>query len=121
MKIIYKLLIIMMVFVGLHSCTEYYDNGKRHPGPEPAEVPEFKAELFEPGVKHIGDTIMLKAELNSVDVSTTTIFRVNGVELKRDYSPLNGNRYIARQIGEYNVVATLDDFTDGFMFEVVRD
>lgn len=118
---IYKLLIIMMVFVGLHSCSEYWDNGKRHPGPEPGEIPEFKAELFVPGVKRIGDTIMLKAELNGVDVSTTTVFKVNGVELKRDYSPLNGNRYIARQTGEYNVVATLDDFTDGFMFEVVRD
>src|SRR5690554_1229595 len=118
---IYKLLILMMVFFGLHSCSEYWDNGKRHPGPEPAETSEFKADLYVPGVKHIGDTIMLKAELDGVDVSTTTIFKVNGVELKRDYSPLNGNRYIARQIGQYNVVATLDDFTDSFTFEVIRE
>src|SRR5690554_3484114 len=119
---IYKLLILLLVFIGLHSCTEYLDNGTKSPGIEPVETPDFVAGLADENIEfHVGDTVVLKATLNEVDVSSTTIFKVNGVELKRDYSPRNGNIFIARNIGEHAVVATLDDFMDAFTFTVVEE
>lgn len=117
---IYKLLLLLLVFVGLHSCTEYLDNGTKNTGPEPGEIPEFKAGLADEENKYVGDTIVLKAELNGVDVTSTTVFKVNGVELKRDYSPKNGNIYVAKSTGEHSVVATLDDFMDSFTFTVIK-
>src|SRR5690554_5165721 len=114
---IYKLLILLLAVTGLHSCTEYLDNGKKYTGPEPGEIPEFVAGLADESIKYyVGDTVVLKATLNDVDVTSTTIFKVNGIELKRDYSPKNGNIYVARNIGDHSVVATLDDFMDSFTF-----
>ena len=119
---IYKLLILLLVFIGLHSCTEYLDNGTKSPGIEPVETPDFIAGLADESIEfHVGDTIVLKATLNEVDVSSTSIFKVNGVELKRDYSPKNGNIYIAKNSGEHSVTATLDDFMDAFTFTVLKD
>jgi len=70
---------------------------------------------------YVGDTVVLKATLNDVDVTSTTIFKVNGIELKRDYSPKNGNIYVARNIGDHSVVATLDDFMDSFTFTIIEE
>src|SRR5690606_10954617 len=61
------------------------------------------------------------AKLNNVDVTSTTTFKVNGVELKRDYNPKNGYTYIAVAEGEHTVVATLDNFSYSFTFEVLED
>lgn len=118
---IHKLLILLLIGTGLHSCTEYLHNGKDTTGPEPVETPEFVAGLADENIKyHVGDTVVLKATLNDVDVTSTTVFKVNGVELKRDYSPKNGNIYVAKSTGEYSVVATLDDFMDSFTFTVTQ-
>lgn len=118
---IYKLLILLLAVTGLHSCTEYLDNGKNNTGPEPGEVPEFVAGLADESIKYyVGDTVVLKATLNDVDVTSTTIFKVNGIELKRDYNPKNGNIYVAKNIGEHSVVATLDDFMDSFTFTILK-
>lgn len=117
-----KLLILLLAFVGLHSCTEYLDNGTKSPGIEPVETPDFVAGLADDNIKYyIGDTVVLKATLNEVDVTSTTIFKVNGVELKRDYSPRNGNIYVAKNIGEHSVTATLDDLMDSFTFNIEEE
>lgn len=119
---IYKLLILLLVITGIYSCTEYLDNGKNTTGPEPVETPEFVAGLADDSIKYyVGDTIVLKATLNEVDVTSTTIFKVNGIELKRDYSPKNGNIYIAKNLGEHSVVATLDEFMDNFTFTIIEE
>lgn len=118
---IYKLLILLLVFAGLHSCTEYIDNGMKDSGYEQAETPVFKAGLVNQEDFYVGDTIVFEAKFNNVDVTSTTIFKVNGVELKRDYNPKNGYIYIAKAIGKHNVVATLDSFTYSFDFEVLEE
>src|SRR5690606_41621975 len=97
---IYKLLILLLAVTGLHSCTEYLDNGKNNTGPEPGEVPEFVAGLADESIKYyVGDTVVLKATLNDVDDTSTTNFKVYGIELKHDYSSIYGNKYIVRNIG----------------------
>lgn len=119
---IYKLLILLLAFIGLHSCTEYLDNGKNNTERDPAETPEFVAGLADENIKYyVGDTVVLQATLNDVDVTSTTIFKVNGIELKRDYNPKNGNIYVAKNIGDHSVVATLDDFMDNFTFTIIED
>ena len=118
---IYKLLILLLAFVGLYSCTEYIDNGIKENGPDMPEIPIFKAGLTEVQDIYVRDTVFLEAELNKVDVTSTTIFKVNGVELKRENNPKNGYTYITKAVGNHKVVATLDGFTYSFNFEVLEE
>src|SRR5690606_40592870 len=96
--------------------------GTKKSGPETSETRGFEGGVADEAAKfYVGDTVVLEATLNEVDVTSTTIFRVNGVELKRDYSPKNGNIYVARSTGEHSVVATLDDFMDSFTFTIIEE
>src|SRR5690606_9546413 len=96
--------------------------GTKKSGPETSETRGFEGGVADEAAKtYVGDTVVLKATLNEVDVTSTTIFKVNGVELKRDYSTKNGNIYVAKSTGEHSVVAVLDEFMDSFTFTILKE
>lgn len=110
----YKLLFLFFALVGLNSCVEYVDNGKKNDGSENPEEKKFTAEHSNPDkAKYVGDTFEFKAMMNNTDVTSSTKFKVNGAEIK-------GNTYIAFKEGENSVVATMDNYTSNFKFKALK-
>lgn len=112
---LYKLLFFLFALVGLNSCVEYVDNGVKPEGGENPEQKKFTAEHSNPTeAKYVGDTFEFKAMMNSVDVTSSTKFKVNGSDIK-------GNTYIPHKIGDHSVIATMDDtYTANFKFKVLE-
>src|SRR5690606_34508848 len=107
-----KLLLFLLALVSLNSCVEYVDNGVVPEGPEKPEEQVFVAKLSEESEgEFVGDEFIFEATLNGVDVTSSTTFKVNGVDAK-------GNVFKAIKEGENAVLATMDDFTSTFRFTV---
>lgn len=112
---LYKLLFFLFALVGLNSCVEYVDNGVKPEGGETPEQKKFTAEHSNPTeAKYVGDTFEFKAMMNSVDVTSSTKFKVNGSDIKE-------NTYVPHKTGDHSVIATLDDtYTATFKFKVLE-
>src|SRR5690606_10430730 len=96
----------------LNSCVEYVDNGTEPDGPEKPEEQVFVAKLSEDSEgEFVGDEFIFEATLNGVDVTSATNFKVNGVDAK-------GNVFKAIKEGENAVLATMDEFTSTFRYNV---
>ncbi|KAA5532883.1 hypothetical protein [Paenimyroides baculatum] len=110
-----KLLFFLLALISFNSCVEYVDNGTGQNGPEKPEEQKFTAEHSNATeAKYVGDKFVFTAMLNSVDVTSTTKFKVNGTEIK-------GNTYTPHKTGSHSVVATMDNFTANFKFTVLED
>jgi len=109
-----KLLFFLLALVSLNSCVEYVNNGTAPDGPETPEEQKYTAEHSNADeAKYIGDKFEFTAMLNSVDVTSTTKFKVNGTEIK-------GNIYTPHKTGSHSVIATMDNFTANFKFTVLE-
>ncbi|UUV22031.1 hypothetical protein [Paenimyroides aestuarii] len=94
---------------------EYVDNGTKPDGPETPEQQVFKAMHSNPEeAKYVNDKFTFEATLNGVDVTSTTKFRVNGVDIP-------GNTYVPFKEGSHSVLASMDDFTASFKFTVLEE
>lgn len=110
-----KLLFFLLAVFSLNSCVEYVDNGTKPEGPEQPEEQKYTAEHSNAEeAKYVGDDFEFTAMLNSVDVTSTTTFKVNGTQIK-------GNVYTPHKTGSHSVVATMDNFTANFKFTVLED
>ncbi|WCM40924.1 hypothetical protein MG290_08085 [Flavobacterium sp. CBA20B-1] len=110
-----KLLFFLLALVSLNSCVEYVDNGTKPDGTETPEQQVFKAMHSNPEeAKYVNDKFTFEATLNGVDVTSTTKFRVNGVDIP-------GNSYVPFKEGSHSVLATMDDFTANFKFTVLEE
>jgi len=109
-----KLLFFLLAVFSLNSCVEYVDNGTKPDGPEQPEEQKYTAEHSNAEeAKYVGDVFKFTAMLNSVDVTSTTKFKVNGTDIK-------GNTYTPHKTGSHSVVATMDNFTANFKFTVLE-
>src|SRR5690606_16004892 len=107
-----KLLFFLLAVFSLNSCVEYVDNGTEPDAPEKPEVQVFVAKLSDDSEgEFVGDEFIFEATLNGVDVTSSTAFKVNGVNAK-------GNVFKAIKEGENAVLATMDNFTSTFRFTV---
>jgi len=102
----------MFAFTGFHSCAEYVGNGEDNGFDDTPGTPQFVARLVESEAKYVGDTFEFIAFLNGVNVTETTTFRVNG-------SDIEGHTYIPFRVDEHSVIATKDDYTTNFKFDVL--
>jgi len=110
-----KLLFFLLALVSLNSCVEYVNNGTMPDGPEKPEEQKFTAEHSNPEeAKYVGDKFEFTAMLNSVDVTATTKFKVNGTNIP-------GNSYTPVKTGSHSVIATMDNFTATFKFTVLEE
>lgn len=109
-----KLLFFLLALISFNSCVEYVDNGTKPDGPEKPEEQKYTAEHTNPEeAKYVGDTFKFTAMLNSVDVTATTVFKVNG-------TAITGNSYTAVKVGSNSVIATMDNLTATFKFTVLE-
>lgn len=109
-----KLLFFLLAVFSLNSCVEYVDNGSKPDGPEQPEEQKYTAEHSNAEeAKYVGDVFKFTAMLNSVDVTSTTKFKVNGTDIK-------GSTYTPHKTGSHSVVATMDNFTANFKFTVLE-
>ena len=109
-----KLLFFLLAVFSLNSCVEYVDNGTKPDGPEKPEEQKFTAKHNNAEeAKYVGDDFEFAAMLNNLDVTSTTIFKVNGTQIK-------GNVYTPHKTGSHSVVATMDNFTANFKFTVLE-
>lgn len=109
-----KLLFFLLAVFSLNSCVEYVDNGTKPDGPEQPEEQKFTAEHSNAEeAKYVGDVFKFTAMLNSVDVTSTTKFKVNGTDIK-------GSTYTPHKTGSHSVIATMDNFTANFKFTVLE-
>lgn|SRR5690554_5471823 len=109
-----KLLFFLLTIFSFTSCVEYIDNGVVDFNPEPPEENVYIAEVANPEeAKYIGDTFVFKATLNDVDVTESTIFRVNGTQIV-------GNTYLPHRTGSNSVIAAMDDYEYTFRFNVLE-
>src|SRR5690606_37668308 len=109
-----KLLFFLLAVFSLNSCVEYVDNGTKPDGPEKPEEQKYTAEHSNAEeAKYVGDVFKFTAMLNSVDVTSTTKFKVNGTDIK-------GNTYTPHKTGSHSVIATMDNFTANFKFTVLE-
>ncbi len=111
---IYKLLFFLFTFIGFHSCAEYVGNGEDNGGDsdDTPSNPVFVAKLVDNGAERVGETFEFTATLNGQNVTETTNFRVNG-------SDIEGHTYIPFRADEHSVIATKDDYTASFRFNVL--
>src|SRR5690554_3046869 len=111
---IYKLLFFLFAFIGFHSCAEYVGNGEDNGGgsDDTPSNPVFVAKLVDNGAERVGETFEFTALLNGVNVTETTTFRVNGTNIE-------GHTYIPFRADEHSVIATKDDYTASFRFNVL--
>lgn len=108
----YKLLFFLFAFFGFHSCAEYVGNGEDSgSGDDTPDTPQFVARLVQSDAKYVGDTFEFIATLNGVNVTETTKFRVNGTDI-------DGFTYIPFKADEHSVIATKDNYTANFKFNV---
>ncbi|SRR5690554_5788369 len=109
---IYKLLFLVLAFAGVNSCAEYVgnDGGGSFDDDDPSI--EFVAQLVENDAKRVGDRFEFIATLNGVNVTSSTSFRVIGEDIP-------SNIYIPFRAGEHSVIATKDDYTANFKFNVL--
>lgn len=109
-----KLLFFLLAVFSLNSCVEYVNNGTMPDGPEKPEEQKYTAEHSNPDeAKYVGDKFEFTAMLNSVDVTATTKFKVNGTAIP-------GNSYTPVKTGSHSVIATMDNFTATFKFTVLE-
>ncbi len=109
-----KLLFFLLALISFNSCVEYVDNGTKPDGPEKPEEQKYTAEHSNPDeAKYVGDTFKFTAMLNSVDVTASTVFKVNG-------TTISGNSYTAVKVGSNSVIATMDNLTASFKFTVLE-
>lgn len=109
-----KLLFFLLALVSLNSCVEYVDNGTKQGDPETPEEQKYTAEHSNPTeAKYVGDKFVFKAMLNNVDVTSTTIFKINGTQIK-------GSSYIPHKVGSHSVIATMDNHEANFKFTVLE-
>jgi len=109
-----KLLFFLLAVFSLNSCVEYVDNGTKPDGPDKPEEQKFTAKHNNAEeAKYVGDDFEFTAMLNNLDVTSTTIFKVNGTQIK-------GNIYTPHKIGSHSVVATMDNLTANFKFTVLE-
>ena len=107
-----KLLFFLLALVSLSSCVEYVDNGTKPDGPQTPETQNFTAKHKNPTTAtKVGDVFEFEAMLNSVDVTSSTKFKVNGVEV-------NGSKYTPHKEGAHAVIATYNNLTANFKFNV---
>jgi len=110
-----KLLFFLLALISFNSCVEYVDNGTKPEGPEQPEEQKFTAEHSNPEeAKYVGDKFEFTAMLNSVDVTSSTVFKVNG-------TTITGNSYTAVKVGSNSVIATMDNYTATFKFTVLEE
>lgn len=109
-----KLLFFLLAVFSLNSCVEYVNNGTMPDGPEKPEEQKYTAAHSNPDeAKYVGDKFEFTAMLNSVDVTATTKFKVNGTAIP-------GNSYTPVKTGSHSVIATMDNFTATFKFTVLE-
>lgn len=110
-----KLLFFLLAVFSLNSCVEYVNNGTMPDGPEKPEEQKYTATHSNPDeAKYVGDKFEFTAMLNSVDVTATTKFKVNGTAIP-------GNSYTPVKTGSHSVIATMDNFTATFKFTVLEN
>ncbi|MBA5793400.1 hypothetical protein H1R17_02575 [Flavobacterium sp. xlx-214] len=108
-----KLLFFLLALISLNSCVEYVDNGVLAGGNFENEK-IFRAELKPTSAKYVGDTFEFQSMLTNVDVTKSTKFKVNGAAIK-------GNTYIPYKEGDISVVATMENYTATFKFNVLKE
>jgi len=107
-----KLLFFLLAVFSLNSCVEYVDNGTKPTGPEIPEELKFIAVHSNPTeAKYIGDKFEFTAVLNTVDVTKSAKFKVNGTTMP-------SNTYTPVKTGSHTVIATMDNYTSTFKFNV---
>jgi len=108
-----KLLFFLFALVSLNSCVEYVDNGSKTDGQEPAEQQNFVAKQSNADTAtKVKEIFEFEGKFNNVDVTSSTKFKVNGVDIK-------GNTYTPFKEGSHSVLATYLNFTSTFKFTVL--
>lgn len=108
-----KLLIFLFALVSLNSCVEYVDNGTKTGGQETPEPQNFVAKQTNADTAtKVKEIFEFEGKFNNVDVTSSTKFKVNGVDIK-------GNTYTPFKEGSHSVLATYLNFTSTFKFTVL--